>query len=309
MNVGLIDVDGYKGYPNFALMKISAQLKSQKHQVEWLQIDKEYDVVYASKVFTFTPDFDYSRVRSKHILKGGTGYNFKIKLPPEIEAYNILDYTLYPDCEFSLVFFSRGCIRNCKFCLVRQKEGHIHPVDPIEFNPNGKWIDVLDNNFFANPNWRPALEYLKSTKQPINFRGVDIRIMDEEQATALNTVKIKNSIFIAWDNPKQDLEPRIKQLVKYIKPYKLRCYVLVGFNSSVKEDLHRINTLRKYKILPYVMVYKDYDNPKEKTPYQKDLTRWANNVFVYKKCENFADYEPRKGFKCSAYLKEDETIL
>ena len=59
------------------------------------------------------------------------------------------------------------------------------------------------------------------------------------------------------------------------------------------------------------MVYKDYDNPQEKTQYQKDLTRWANNVFVYKKCPRFTDYEPRNGFKCSEYLKQniDETIL
>ena len=309
MNVGLIDVDSYKGYPNFALMKISAYHKRKKDKVEWAQKGVHYDKVYASKIFTFTPDFDYSEIDSDLILKGGTGYDIEGRLEPDIDNFNSLDYSIYPECDYSVQFFTRGCIRNCPFCVVRRKEGYLHSVKPVNLNPKSKWIDVLDNNFFASPDWEKHLDYLKATKQPINFRGVDIRILTPEQATALNTVKIKSGICIAWDNPKQDLEPKLQEIVKYIKPYKLRCYVLVGFNSTMDEDLHRINTLRKYNILPYVMVYKDYDNPKERTPYQKDLARWANNVFIFKKCLNFADYEPRKGFKCSAYFekKNEET--
>ena len=37
------------------------------------------------------------------------------------------------------------------FLLVREKEGYIQAVEPVELNPKGKWIEVLDNNFFANP--------------------------------------------------------------------------------------------------------------------------------------------------------------
>lgn len=37
------------------------------------------------------------------------------------------------------------------FCLVRNKEGYIRAVEPVELNPKGNWIEVLDNNFFANP--------------------------------------------------------------------------------------------------------------------------------------------------------------
>lgn len=311
MQVGLIDVDGYKDYPNFALMKISAYHKKKRDKVEWVDKSKHYDIVYASKVFTFTPDYNYEGLDADQVIKGGTGYDVYSKLPDEIENMNRLDYTLYPKCDYSLVFLSRGCIRKCKFCLVNRKEGYIHSVKPVKLNPKGKYIDVLDNNFFASPDWKQHLEWLKEQKQPINFRGVDLRIMTEEQMEALNTVKIHTSIFIAWDNPKDNIEPLLATLVQHIKPYKLRCYVLVGFNSTIEEDLHRIYTLWKYKILPYVMPYKDFDNPQESTPYQKDLTRWANNVFVFKKCPRFSDYEPRKGFKCSEYLKgiENEEVL
>ena len=161
MRIGLIDVDGYKGYPNYALMKISAYYKDKGNIVEWVDKTQNYDKVYASKVFTFTQDYCYDGLHTKELIKGGTGYDVTSKLPQEIEEYKRLDYTLYPKCDFSLVFLSRGCIRKCKFCLVNRKEGHIHSVEPVDLNPNGKYIDVLDNNFFASPDWKEHLEWLK----------------------------------------------------------------------------------------------------------------------------------------------------
>lgn len=220
MKIGLIDVDGYKDYPNFALMKISAYYKAKGDKVEWVDKSKSYDIVFASKVFTFTEDYDYSGLRTKELNKGGTGYDVTVKLPDYIENSKKMDYSLYPSCNYSLVFLSRGCIRKCKFCLVSKKEGYIQSVEPVELNPNGQWIDVLDNNFFANPNWKSALEWLKDKKQPLNFKGIDLRILTAEQMDALNTVKIKSSIYIAWDNPKDNLEPYLEELVKHIKPYK-----------------------------------------------------------------------------------------
>ena len=102
MNIGLIDVDGFKGYPNFALMKISAYHKDQGDDVEWAEKGKHYNKVYASKIFTFTPDYDYSGIDSDITLKGGTGYDIEGRLEPDIDNFNKLDYSIYPDCDFSL---------------------------------------------------------------------------------------------------------------------------------------------------------------------------------------------------------------
>lgn len=56
MNIGIVDVDGHN-FPNFALMKISAWHKSQSDNVEIaLPLFGNYDRVYQSKIFTFTPD-------------------------------------------------------------------------------------------------------------------------------------------------------------------------------------------------------------------------------------------------------------
>ena len=105
----------------------------------------------ASKVFTFTPDYDYRLLDARDVIKGGTGYDIPGRLPETVENSRMMDYSIYPEYPFSLQFFSRGCIRKCPFCLVREKEGYIQAVEPVELNPKGKWIEVLDNNFFANP--------------------------------------------------------------------------------------------------------------------------------------------------------------
>lgn len=298
-NIGLVDVDGHN-FPNFALMKISAFHKALGDNVEWASpLFGNYDLVYKSKIFTFTPDD--TTPWGCPVIKGGTGYDIKSRLPAEIESSKKMDYSIYPQHPFSIQFFSRGCIRHCPFCLVRDKEGYITPVEPVELNPNGQWIEVLDNNFFANPEWRGAVKYLMDTKQPVNFHGIDVRILDEEQAYWLNRIKMRGGIHIAWDLPKLDLTEQLKTMVKYIKPWKIVCYILVGFNSTIEQDLKRIYTCRDLGISAWVMPFRDYENKREPSMYERDLQRWANRPQVLNKC-NFEDYEPRKGFKCGQYL-------
>ena len=74
MRIGLIDVDGHN-YPNLPLMKISAWHKQQGDSVEWYDplfhsVGEPFDIVYKSKVFSFTPDYEYF-VNSKNIQTGG----------------------------------------------------------------------------------------------------------------------------------------------------------------------------------------------------------------------------------------------
>ena len=302
MNIGLIDVDGHN-FPNFALMRTSAYYKSKGYNVEWANMFNEYDKVVASKIFTFSQDFNYLSLRSNEIIKGGTGYDIKSKLPDAIEKSLVMDYSIYSQYNFSIQFFSRGCIRKCPFCLVRDKEGYIAPAEPVELNTKGKWIEVLDNNFFANPEWRTSIDYLLKAKQPVKLHGVDVRIMDEEQAFYLNKLKMKQNIHIAWDLPQVDLTDRLREMIKYVKPYKITCYVLVGFNSTIEQDLFRLNTLKSLGITPFVQPYRDFENNRKPSQYELDLARWANKMWLFKSFD-FTEFSPRKGFKCDYYLKQ-----
>ena len=77
MRIGLIDVDNHN-YPNLPLMKLSAWHKANGDQVEWYQpmFSGHMDRVYMSKVFSFSPDYEYC-IDADEIIKGGSGYSIE----------------------------------------------------------------------------------------------------------------------------------------------------------------------------------------------------------------------------------------
>ena len=149
MNIGLIDVDGK--LPNIALMKLSRWHKQRGDNVEFCNYIDHYDVVYKSKIFTFTPDDNYILNAGK-VEKGGTGYDLHKTLPPEVDMLQP-DYSLYPniDGKTAYGFLTRGCPNHCKWCVVPQKEGGIRPyMDVDEIAIEGRTNLVLfDNNILA----------------------------------------------------------------------------------------------------------------------------------------------------------------
>jgi hypothetical protein len=273
MKVGLINIE--HKIVNTAYMQISQYHKQKGDTVEWWTPleHRLFDVVYCSSLFDFT---DKSQI-PKDVITGGTGFNINSRLSKNMEACDY-DYSLYPDCDYSIVWFSRGCIRKCPFCCVHEKEGDIHTYrGPSNWNPNGKYIVVQDNNFFANKDWRYAMDVLlEDPQQPVDFQGVDIRLLTKGRCAYLNSLKHYKQIKIAWDNPKEDLLPNLKKVIEWIPAYKLMCYVLIGYWSTPEEDLYRIEKLRELKIDPFVMAYN------KKDPYQKAFARWVNHKAIFK---------------------------
>lgn len=278
--------------PNYAIMKISAYHKDKGDDVDWYSPIEDFedtDILYISKIFTFSPDPTKTMPMPINAIinKGGTGYDIYSKLPDEIENCGKLDYSIYPECDYSIVFTTRGCIRKCEFCVVSKKEGLIHDIPQCNMNPNGKYIMILDNNFFASKTWRNRLEYLKSFNQPLYFNaGIDLRILTEEMCIEMQKCKIKQ-INVAWDNYKDKdvILPKIKLLCKYIVPRKILCYVLVGFENKeiVDTDVERVMTIWSFGVYPFAMGYIDFNNPNyEKSRSVKDFCRWVDNRFIFK---------------------------
>ena len=269
MHIGLHPVDSKMA--NLALMKLSMWHKSKGHSTELFMPLWDYDKVYVSKIFDHDPL--PNDVMCDNVEYGGTGYDVSKTLLNEVEFCDP-DYSLYPNCNYSIQLFSRGCIRNCSFCVVRQKEGLLSPRQPMAMNPNGEYVELFDNNFFANPNWREAIDWLESNNQPVNFQGVDARLLTNEMCHALLRVKHKKQIHMAWDNPKQKIE--WDGITSIIPAYKIMVYVLIGYNSTEKEDIYRVETLRNLGIDPFVMPYN------KKNEYQKRFARWVNHKAVFK---------------------------
>lgn len=61
--------------------------------------------------------------------------------------------------------------------------------------------------------------------------------------------------------------------------------------------------LKELGITPFVLPYRDFNNEREPSQYEKDLARWANKQWLFKSCD-FADFSPRKGFRCKEYFTD-----
>lgn len=275
-------------------MKISAYHKARGDRVEWHFPLSCYDVTYMSKVFTFTPDYP-NVISSEEVVLGGTGYDLENKLPAEIEN-QCPDYSLYPQYSDSYGFLTRGCPNNCPFCIVTKKEGAVsrQVADLSCFHQGQKVIKLLDPNLLAFYNHEALLQQLADSGAYVDFtQGLDIRLTSSDNIALLNKIKVK-MLHFAWDNPRQDL---IKRFQKYnelttIKDFrKKRVYVLTNFNSTHEEDLYRVDTLRRIGFDPFVMIYEKETAPK----ITKQLARWCNNKFIFRTCECFENYDPKKG--------------
>lgn len=294
MRIGLIDVDSH-GFPNLALMKISAWHKAQGDTVEWCLPIMPYDIVYQSKVFdeTYSKDIDWAPIADT-IIKGGTGYGLDNNLPYEIE-HMYPDYSLYPELTKNMAygFLTRGCPNACGFCIVSCKEGRksVKVADLSEFWSDQKNIKLLDPNILACREHPDLLRQLIESRAKVDFtQGLDIRCANEENVALLNQINVKE-IHFAWDNAKDDLKPKFewyKTVAKH-KPHGRfgTVYCLTNFGSTMEENLHRIYTLRDLGYDPYVMIYDKPNAPKE----IRDLQRWVNNKYIFRKCLKFEEYK------------------
>jgi len=277
--IGLIDVDSkWKTHGNLALMKIFAYHKQQGDHVEWAHplYFKLFDTIYASSLFTTS-----KKEVPFFAIKGGPGFideGITASLPPEIEECDP-DYHLYPRLDFSYQRYSKGCPNGCPVCVIPELEGHKNsPVRPMALNPRGKYIYLLDSNFFASVAWKWSIDHLKKSNQPICFSGreIDIRLLTSEMVEAIFSLKLKGPIFIAWDNPHEYIYSKIEKLIPETLRRYVMCYVLIGFNTTPEQDLYRVESLRTLGVDPFVMPFDRRDE------YQRNFARWCNHKPIWK---------------------------
>ena len=296
LKIGLFDVDSR--YHNLALMKLSAYHKQKGDKVEFYNPlwHSTYDMIYCSKIFRKSHKNDgYIKER---MICGGSGFDYLTLLPEHIE-HTKPDYDLY-DLNYSLGFTTRGCIRNCKFCIVPEKEGKIREHAEVEefLNHKSNMVVLLDNNFLAQPSHIKKLQKYIDKNWRMDFnQGLDARLVNKENANLLAKIKHKETIRFAWDRIKD--ESKIMRGLEFvtmagIRPRNITVYVLIGFDTTFEEDLYRIQRLRDIKdeqgpIKAYVMNY----NNELKSRRYKDFIRWVNNPWIFKSC-NWEEYKKWK---------------
>lgn len=306
MRVGMFPVDGHN-FPSIPLMKLSSYHKSIGDSTELYQpFTGHYDRVYCSKVFSFTPDYEFA-IDSTEVIHGGTGYaisnegggeqyhkELDTPLPADVE-HMYPDYSLFNITDTAYGFLSRGCPRGCKFCVVGCKEGLASrkAADLSEFWNGQKNLVLCDPNILACPDWKDLLTQVADSKAVTEFnQGLDIRLMTEAKAELLKQVKI-SLLHFAWDRyeDKEHIVPRLKafQEITGFGRHKVVVYVLCHFNTTLEQDLERIYTIRDIGFSPYVMLYNKRTIPRGDVYYR--LARWCNSRRIFNTIHDFNDYK------------------
>ena len=306
MNIGLLAVDS--NYPNLALMKLSAAHKANGDNVDWYNPFDSYDIVYLSKIFSFTDDYPHPIVNAQLVKRGGTGYDYATTLPAEIDSLQP-DYSLYPsiDNRTAYGFLTRGCVRHCKWCIVPKKEGFIKPymdIEQIAVNGRDKVV-LMDNNVLAIDYGIQQIEKIAKLGIHVDFnQGLDARLVTEDVAQLLAKTKWIKRIRLACDTPAQiaECDKAIDRIDKYgyKGQYLIYCILLDDINECYERVTHWRN--RGSRFYPFCQPYRDLTKPNVIPMWQKDMANWTNKRQRFCTCD-FKDYQPRKNFKCNKYFE------
>lgn len=315
---------------------------------------QDYDKVTISKVFMdteipFEPDDKSLKTESgiadfykdnpilnlPNVQFGGTGFFYDRSPKLEEDGEHIMpDYHLYDKwvdkqlenggkrkdfiyyLDYSIGFMTRGCIRQCSFCVNKNyKKCSLHS-SLNEFLDNDRpYICLLDDNVFACKDWREVFNELISTGKKFQFKqGVDERLLTDEKCEVLfNQSKWIGDRIFAFDNIKdRELIENRLQMIRRHTNQQIKFYTFCGFNheepghyteefwaNDIRDLFERIKILMSYGCLPYVMRYKDY----ELSPYRGmyiSIASWCNQPSLFRKM-SFSEFCKNRGMSNENY--------
>jgi len=304
----LVNVDST--IPNLALEKLRVYYERKGDKVTKVKDESArilpfidgYNKIYVSCVFDYNKHFCKKWEGIANI--GGSGYSLKKCLPVKIEQ-------IKPKINFG--FTTRGCIRNCYFCIVPEKEGGIHVVGDIYdlWDGEGKDITLLDNNILAAPeHFFKISKQLKKENLRVDFnQGLDHRLLTNRICKELFslTFSFPGKMRFAFDHIsyEKSVKRALEMLLKYglrvgCMKWRTRWYVYIGVSDTIDTVMRRINILRDAEQLVFVM----RDRKVQDNPEFAEIYSWGCNVWAYTTVP-FSEYTKNK----NQFVKDNRPIL
>lgn len=276
MKILLLNIDSK--LPNIALKKIEMYHELRGDDITWDEAQFYYvDKVYASCIFTKNKERVDKLVASRPcVVAGGTGYDYGIQLPPEIEAQKP---------KINIGYTVRGCPRKCPFCLAWRAEGKPRVVGDIYDLWDGASDEIVlyDNSPYAILEHFEKICYqLIAEKLSVDWnQGMDIRFLTPHICELLNKLKLSHGVRFAFDHISMEgvLREKVAMLRQYYKRKYVFFYVLVGYDSTFEEDMARLNILKELGCRAYVMRHEN--TPKEKRYIR--MAEWVNQFWTFAK--------------------------
>lgn len=169
---------------------------------------------------------------------------------------------------------TRGCNNNCPWCLVPKIEGRF---EEINIEPGNI---IQDNNILlANKNHiRKVFQMLKGQKRIRFLGGLDKRLLKDWHIEELRSLRIEELwlSFDSWDDKKEFMKVVEKLRNSGFRGNQIRCYVLAGFNESIRASENRLKFVYECGALPYIQIYQPIS---EKKRFASEISR-EDNLFV-----------------------------
>ena len=252
-------------------MKVSLLTDAPKHNLALMKLSM-WHIHRGDQVLLNSPlfpaDKTYASVLFEENLKafradeyGGPAYVGRSgNLPEEVEIITP-DYSLF-GMDYSLGYTYRPCHRACDFCKVTQME-HPDTEHHSIWEFHNKYFDticIMNNNTFMDPRWKETFEEVWDANLIVrDENGYDLRLLDDEKADALHRTRFhKDALHFAWD--RMEDEAKIVNGLKLLTKHHLRgnshqVYVLIGYDTTEEEDLHRCQVIHDHGLTPYPMPY------------------------------------------------------
>jgi len=269
-----VAVDGKR--PNLALAKVKSYYEKKGYIVveDYKKLTQKVEKIYISCLFSWNRSkvLPWLDCKTK-VIVGGSGWNEKSRLRPEIEK----------ECpKINYGYTTRGCPRRCGWCSVWRREGELHRVHQLTdlWDGRSKDITLLDNNILADEDWFHHVAwdaYARGIRLHF-YQGLDYRFVNRAVASSLAMIRHRRYRF-SFDEPKNyDGVDKCISLLADAGIRTCQWFVLVGYNTTLKEDLSRINFLRRRGQLVYLARY-NYTREKKYIP----LARWTQHPAFFRK--------------------------
>ena len=261
-----ISIDGKR--PNLALAKVKSYYEKKGYIVveDYKSLTQKVEKIFISCLFDWNREKVLPWLKSScPVIVGGSGWSIDRRLPDEIEK----------ECpRINYGYTSRGCPRRCPWCLVWRKEGSFHPVHKLLdlWDGRSKDITLLDNNILADEEHfhRVCWDAYRHNIRLHFYQGLDYRFVNRAVASSLGMIRHKRYRF-SFDEPKDfNLVDTALDHLSDAGIRRCQWFVLVGFNTTLKEDLNRIDFLRRRGQLVYLARF-DYTRAPQYIP----LARWT----------------------------------
>lgn len=174
---------------------------------------------------------------------------------------------------------SRGCVRNCPWCVVPEREGKIRELAIYQ------GTIIQDNNLLAcsRMHIESVFNMLQSQNKAAIFSGgLDARLLKQWHVDWFKAIKIKE-LWFACDTAK-DFEALTKanELLSDFPTNKKRCYVMIGYQENIINAEARLKGVYELGFLPFSQLYQPKEGKLEYLKEWRDLNRKWSRPAIYR---------------------------